>query len=64
MIKAVILDMYETLITHFETPLDFGREMAKDMGVPYDEFIMYWRSTEDDRTRGIDKPLDVIELIY
>lgn len=61
MIKAVIFDMFETLITHFETPLYFGREMSEDMGVSYDEFIVYWRATEDDRTKGIISFDDVIK---
>ena len=33
MIKAVIFDMYETLITHYECPLYFSAEMAKDAGI-------------------------------
>lgn len=61
MIKAVIFDMFETLITHFETPLYFGKEMSEDMGVPYDEFIKYWRATEDERTRGLISFDDVIK---
>lgn len=52
MIKAVIFDMFETLISHFNTPLYFGKEMAEDMGVPVDEFVSYWRATEDERTLG------------
>ena len=52
MIKAVIFDMFETLISHFNTPLYFGKEMAEDMGVPVDAFVSYWRATEDDRTLG------------
>ena len=61
MIKAVIFDMFETLITHFETPLYFGKEMSEDMGVHYDEFIKYWRATEDERTRGLISFDDVIK---
>ena len=30
MIRAVIFDMFETLITHYESPLYFGAEMAED----------------------------------
>ena len=52
MIKAVIFDMYETLITHYECPLYFGRQMAQDLGIPENEFMELWRPTEDDRTIG------------
>ena len=30
MIKAVIFDMYETLITHYDSPLYFSMHMAAD----------------------------------
>lgn len=33
MIKAVIFDMYETLITLFQSPLYFGTQMAIDAGI-------------------------------
>lgn len=38
MIKAVIFDMYETLITFFQSPLYFGTHMAIDAGIPEEEF--------------------------
>ncbi len=52
MIKAVIFDMFETLITHYKSPLYFGAHMASDAGIPAEEFLPMWRSTEDDRTIG------------
>lgn len=52
MIKAVIFDMFETLITHYRTPLYFGSQMARDAGVDEDRFLSYWRSTENMRTVG------------
>ena len=33
MIKAVIFDMYETLITQYSNPQYFGRHIAKDAGI-------------------------------
>ncbi len=33
MIKAVIFDMFETLVTHYESPLYFAEHMAADMGI-------------------------------
>lgn len=52
MVKAVIFDMYETLITHFDSPLYFGTQMAIDAGIEEEKFQKIWRSTEEDRTIG------------
>lgn len=52
MIKAVIFDMFETLITHYESPLYFGSQMAVDVGIPEDKFQALWRPTEYERTVG------------
>lgn len=50
MIRAVIFDMFETLITHYHSPLYFGAQMAEDAGIPEDRFQPLWRSTEYERT--------------
>lgn len=63
MIKAVIFDMYETLITHFASPFYFGLEIAQDIGIDPSEFLPLWRGTEDKRTTGelpMDKALESI----
>lgn len=52
MIKAVIFDMYETLITHYRSPLYFSEEMAADAGISPEKFQKHWRSTERERTIG------------
>ena len=52
MIRAVIFDMFETLITHFESPLYFGAQMAADAGIAEGDFRAVWRPAEDDRTLG------------
>lgn len=52
MIKAVIFDMYETLITHFESPLYFCAQMALDAGIEEHGFRALWEPTEHDRTTG------------
>ena len=52
MIKAVIFDMFETLITHHNSPLYYGAHMAVDAGIPVEEFLPLWRKTEEDRTIG------------
>lgn len=52
MIKAVIFDMYETLITLFDSPVYFCTQMAEDAGIPKEDFQIRWRMTEEDRTTG------------
>ena len=52
MIKAVIFDMYETLITHYNSPLYFGAEMAIDAGIPKEDFYHLWRGLDYERTIG------------
>ena len=44
MIKAVIFDMYETLITLFDSPLYFGTQMAADAGIAEEKFQKIWRA--------------------
>ncbi len=52
MIKAVIFDMYETLITLFDNPLYFGTQMAADTGISEEKFQKIWRAEEKKRTIG------------
>ena len=52
MLKAVIFDMYETLITHFASPLYFGSQIAEDAGIGIQDFREYWDPTGDARTTG------------
>lgn len=42
MIKAVIFDMYETLVTLFESLLYFGTQMAVDAGINEKAFQKIW----------------------
>lgn len=50
--KAVIFDMYETLITLHASPLYFSAEMAADAGIPVDAFRAEWYPSEEDRMLG------------
>lgn len=50
--RAVIFDMFETLITLCESPIYFGTQIAEDVGIPADEFLLLWQSTEYDRSVG------------
>ena len=55
MTKAVIFDMYETLITHYNCPLYFGAEMAADAGVTKEEFFRIWRNDEYEWMRTVGR---------
>lgn len=63
MIRAVIFDMFETLITHYSSPLYFGAQMAKDAGIPEENFQTLWRPTESDRSIGKVTFEEIIERI-
>lgn len=63
MIKAVIFDMYETLITHYQCPLYFSSQMAEDAGIPEDIFQELWRPTEYDRSIGNITFEETLEMI-
>lgn len=63
MIKAVIFDMYETLITLFESSLYFGAQMASDAGIEEEQFLEIWRASETDRTTGKLTFEEVVEKI-
>lgn len=54
MIRAVIFDMYETLITHYHGngPLYFSPQMAAEAGVLIEKFQEIWRGKEYERTIG------------
>ena len=63
MIKAVIFDMYETLITLYESPFYFGRQMALDIGIDNEVFLKDWDAMEDDRSIGkltLEEALEII----
>lgn len=63
MIRAVIFDMFETLITHYQSPLYFGKQMAEDADIPEDTFYSLWHPTEDERSVGKLTFEEVIERI-
>ena len=63
MIKAIIFDMFETLITHFKSTLYFGKQIAEDMGIPEKKFREIWDPTDYDRTIGKMTLEEVFEQI-
>lgn len=63
MTRAIIFDMFETLITHYHSPLYFGTQMAEDAGIPENKFQSLWHPTEHDRSVGKVTFEEVIEMI-
>ena len=63
MTKAVIFDMFETLITHYQSPLYFGAQMAEDAGITEADFQSMWRPTEYARSIGELTLEVVVELV-
>lgn len=63
MIKAVIFDMFETLVTMYESETYTGRNICKDMGIDEKKFREIWDTTEEDRTKGRQTLEDVLERI-
>ena len=52
MIKAVIFDMFETLVTLFEGRTYFSENIVQDLGLPLNTFRKAWHSNEKERTIG------------
>ena len=63
MVKAVIFDMYETLITLYESPVYFGTQIARDIGMNIKAFRTLWDATERDRSIGKVTLEEVLEMI-
>ena len=63
MIKAVIFDMFETLVTHFESPVYMAKQICADIGITESKFREIWDSTDKDRTLGKKTLEEVIEEV-
>ena len=61
--RAVIFDMYETLISLATAPPYFSADIAADACIPLEELSKLWRGTEHDRTIGKMTLEQVIERI-
>ena len=61
MIKAVIFDMFETLVTLFAGPVYMGKQIAEEIGISEAKFREIWNPTDEDRTLGKRTLEDVIE---
>ena len=53
MVKAVIFDMFETLVTMFSGDTYFSEDMATDLNLPIDEYRRAWYTSEHDRSCGL-----------
>lgn len=62
-VQAVIFDMYETLVTQFCSPLYYGTQIARDLGLSPEVFLPVWRSTEEDRATGKRTFEEVMEYL-
>ena len=59
--KAVIFDMFETLVTLHKVPRYFGRNIAADLGADIDVFYPLWHETEEARSKG---KMDFLESLH
>ena len=62
MIKAVVFDMYETLVTMFDCPAYKGADIAKDIGIEEATFRKIWNPSENPRSLGDMSFEDVIRF--
>ncbi len=63
MIKAVIFDMFETLVTLFEGRTYFSEDIAADLGIDPEVFRHEWHTIEKDRSTGkytIEEGLEIV----
>ena len=63
MIKAVIFDMFETLVTLFTGSVYMGREIAAEIGLSEPKFREIWDTTDEARTLGKRTLESVIEEV-
>ena len=52
MVKAVIFDMFETLVSIFSGDTYFSEHIAADLNIPIDRFRPVWHATEKARSSG------------
>ena len=64
MFKAVVFDMYETLVTLFNSRVYKGRQIAEEMNIPETIFREIWDPSEDAGTLGYMSFGEIIESLY
>jgi len=50
--KAVVFDMFETLVSMFEGRVYFSLHAARELGISEEEYCRVWHRTEKDRSTG------------
>lgn len=50
--RAVIFDMFETLVTLYSVPTYFGRDIAADLGADIEKFYPLWHDMDEDYSKG------------
>ena len=63
MIKAVIFDMFETLVTLFVGKTYFSEDIATELGVDIEQFRKEWHVIEHDRSTGKYTIEEGLELV-
>ncbi len=63
MIKSVVFDMFETLVTPYRSELYFGEHIAKDLNISEEDFRDIWDKTNNERTIGKLTFEDAIQII-
>ncbi len=63
MIKAVIFDMFETLVSLYRCEQYFGEHICKDMGINEEKFREMWDPSEPDRSTGVKRLEDTLREI-
>ncbi len=63
MVRAVIFDMFETLVSLYRCEQYFGEHMSKDMGITEEKFREIWDASEGDRSTGVKRLEDTVREI-
>ncbi len=63
MIKAVIFDMFETLVSLYRCEQYFGEHISKDMGISEERFREIWDCSDEDRSTGVKRLEDTLREI-
>ncbi len=63
MVKAVIFDMFETLVSLYRCEQYFGEHMCRDMGITEERFREIWDASEGERSIGAKRLEDTVREI-
>lgn len=63
MVKAVIFDMFETLVSLYRCEQYFGEHMCRDMGISEERFREIWDGSDEERSTGARRLEDTVREI-